>query len=702
VVALVPLVSCAATGAGGPGGPGGASSALDARYVAVHNALASTGWSEVGPIQRASVTRGLEARLPIHLRPPCTTVVLFGSAGAGPLDAKIVDPTGKLVASAETVDASPVIKACVADAGSYTLVVNAASGGGDILAAEFAGDSGSPPPKPSNDGTCAAPFPLGEGRTAGNTSHGHAELEGSCASSQGKELVYRLELKDRKRVTVEVDPKFDAVLYLRKESCAEEESEVACNDDAGGERHSKIEEELDPGVYFVVVDGYGNESGAFKMDVTMGAAEPISLACERAPELLAGGSSPSRGAGGSITSDWSHESNHASGSCQASGSGLDAIYRWTEARTERVRFTLDDRAGEPAALFVRSSCEDADSELACAAAGTGTSPSVARLFSPGEYLVFADSVTSRPEDEFVLRTDVAPAEGSHVAGDSCGDALPLRGGETVRGDTFNARDDGPQSCGGGGAADLVYRVEVPVRSFLDVGFTGQSTTDAVLSLSRGCGSRRHEVACGDRLAVAVDPGSWFVTVDGRSKDDLGAFELHADLHDVRQQERSCASPAPLAAGKTVEGTTRGGGDGFSPSCARITSAASPSALRVGGASGGGLGSLVAPLPSVPPVVESSPDRVFRVVVKEQGVLNAQVSGDGWDPVLALRSSCLDSAREPELACSAEANQEGKRVIEASVAAGTYYLVVDGRGADSSGKFRLSYTLGKESHEVESE
>ena len=697
--AVVALVASATSCAGSGGAGAGSATSLDARYVAVHNALASTGWSEVGPIQRADVTRGSDTRLTVNLRSPCTTVVLFGAPGTGPLDAKVVDPTGKLLASAETVDASPVIKVCVAEPGTYTLVVNAASGSGEILAAEFAGDTGSAPSKSANDGSCTAPFPLAEGRTTGNTSRGHADLEGSCASSQGKELVYRLELKERKHVTVEVDPRFDAVLYIRKESCSEDDSEVACNDDSGTERHSKVEEELDPGVYFVVVDGYGNESGAFKMDVTLAAAEPVSLACARAPELVASGGSSSR----TVSGTWAQQSDHAAGSCQPNGSGVDALYRWQETKTERVRFTLKDRANAPSVIFVRSTCADEDSEIGCqASTGSGANgiASLARLLSPGDYVVFADSASSLPDGQFDLETEVAPAEGVRVPGDSCADAAPLRDGETLLGDTFAARDDGKQSCGGGGAADLVYRLEVPVRSFLDVSLTSRSAIDAVLSLSRGCGARRHEVACGDELAVAIDPGSWFVTVDGRSKDDLGAFELHAELHDVRQQERECRAPPTITPGKTVEGTTRGAGDGFDPSCGKTNGPGGLSSAHRG-LSLRPTSPLVPATTSAPPV-ESSPDRVYRVVVKEQGVLRAQVSADGWDPVLALRTSCLDAAREPERACSAEADQEGKRVVEVAVEPGTYFLVVDGRGADSAGKFRLSYTLGRDAHTTDSE
>ncbi len=682
--ALLPLLcvaACATSGAGASGGSGGSgSTSLDARYVAVHNALASTGWSEVGPLQRAVVSRGAETRLPVNLRAPCTTVVLFGSPGAGALDAKVVDPTGKLLARAETVDGSPVIKACVADAGTYTLVISAPSAGGsggEVLAAEFAGDTGSVPPKPATDGTCAAPFPLSDGRTAGNTSHGHSELEGSCASSQGKELVYRLELKERKKLTVEVDPKFDAVLYLRKEACAEDDSEVTCNDDFGGERHSRIEEELDPGVYFVIVDGYGNESGAFKMDVTESAAEPVSMACAHAPELVAGVA---------MNASWAEESNHAVGSCQHGGSGADAMYRWHETKTERVRFTLDAKDGERAALFVRRACTDEDSEVACEVSGANGDTSTSRLLTPGDYVLFADAIGARPGNDFTVQAETAPAEGAHVAGDSCGDALPVAAGDVVRGDTFAARDDGAQSCGGEGAADLVYRIEVPVRSFLDVGLSWDSSMDAVLSVSRGCGARRQEVACGagDSVAMVVDPGSWFVTVDGRTAEDLGAFQLRVDLRDVRAQEQVCKSPPLLAPGKVLDGTTRGARDAFLPSCAQP-----PRRSAVRAHHGAPSPSSTPPPPAPPP--PSNPDRVFRIVVKQRATVRAWVSGDGWDPVLALRSTCLDTPHDAELACDADAGQDGKRSLEETVDPGTYFLVVDGQGPDSAGKFHLQYT-----------
>jgi hypothetical protein len=52
------------------------------------------------------------------------------------------------------------------------------------------------------------------------------------------------------------------VLYVRKDDCTDLEAEVACNDDVGHERRSHIDEVLDPGTYFVFVDGLANEAGS--------------------------------------------------------------------------------------------------------------------------------------------------------------------------------------------------------------------------------------------------------------------------------------------------------------------------------------------------------------------------------------------------------------------------------------------------------
>jgi hypothetical protein len=62
---------------------------------------------------------------------------------------------------------------------------------------------------------------------------------------------------------------YDGVLYLRG-NCMDRASEIACNDDNPDQQHSLIEATLEPGTYYVFVDGYGNAShGTYTLDTTV-------------------------------------------------------------------------------------------------------------------------------------------------------------------------------------------------------------------------------------------------------------------------------------------------------------------------------------------------------------------------------------------------------------------------------------------------
>ena len=70
-----------------------------------------------------------------------------------------------------------------------------------------------------------------------------------------------------------------------------ETAEVDCNDDApgAGRNHSRIERVLEPGKYFVFVDGYAQEGGSFKMTITASDVLALLDVCRRAPLLSVGG-----------------------------------------------------------------------------------------------------------------------------------------------------------------------------------------------------------------------------------------------------------------------------------------------------------------------------------------------------------------------------------------------------------------------------
>ena len=282
-LALVPLAGCASAVRGNDTEP---------RFVAVHNALAAMGLAQVGPIQRGSLAEGRETRVPLELSAGCSTVVALGGEGVRDLAVSIVDPAGVPIAHDTTRDPQAVVRACVDHGGTYSLVVRMNEGVGEFLVATWSGGVGAlGASEPATalafggaatpSGTCDSPLPITAGAYDGSTSHGESENESSCATSSSREIVYRLDLTARQRVTIDVDPHFDSVLYVRKDDCADTEAEVACNDDVGHERRSRIDAVLDPGAYFVFVDGLANEAGTYRLTVALQDVPSIAEVCRK-------------------------------------------------------------------------------------------------------------------------------------------------------------------------------------------------------------------------------------------------------------------------------------------------------------------------------------------------------------------------------------------------------------------------------------
>jgi hypothetical protein len=127
-----------------------------------------------------------------------------------------------------------------------------------------------------------ADIPAQGGVFVGATS-GSSNLSGSCASTgSAPERVYRwvpANTGPAQIQTCSTTTNFDTVLYLRQGSCTSG-SQVACNDDTTGcgvsdgtRNASKHGSRINPTVtagqtYFIVVDGYGNRSGTFRLTVT--------------------------------------------------------------------------------------------------------------------------------------------------------------------------------------------------------------------------------------------------------------------------------------------------------------------------------------------------------------------------------------------------------------------------------------------------
>jgi len=656
------LFACVATRDGRTG-------ALEPRFVAVHNAFAAMGLAQVGPIHEGSLAEGQEARVPLELPAGCTTVVAFGGEGMRNVDATLKDARGQVIAHDTTSEPQAVLRACVESADAYVLVVKAAAGAGSWVVATWAGGLGSGAPAASAQapaalrgaGTCESPLPLAAGTVTGSTRGGESENSGSCDHSDAREMVYVLEVPRRQRVVIDVDAHFDSILYVRKDNCGEETAEVegGCNDDAptGGRNKSHLELVLEPGKYFVFVDGYNQESGAYKLTVSVSDVIALSDACRRAP-LLASGPV--------VTGSTEGAANDAEASCGGGAQGLDSPWRFDLASRSRVRIVEHSDDVAPV-VHVRRACNDAESETACGESALASSDAaVTGFFDPGAYTVFADARDRDTAGHYTLSLETAPLAGSGTLGDGCGDAVALGGASnTVLGDTFTARDDVAGSCGGSGAADVVYRLDVARRSRFRASLDGEEAPHVLVAWRR-CGDRASEVGCGPQLDDVLTPGTYFVGVDGATSEALGRFQLQWVLQDLGPQSAACAGAPLLAQGRVAGGTTVGAGDRFATSCG-------------------------APRDIAP----SGPDRVFRLSLASRARVRLEVTATGFDALLALRKSCGDAVRSSgsvELACSGEADGARRTVIETTLDGGTYWAVVDGQSPNDQGAFALKYTL----------
>ncbi len=643
---------------------------IDPRFVAVHNTLTSMGLAQVGPVQQGTLVEGREARLPIELGAQCATLVTMGGEGVRDLDAQLLDPRGNPVAKDASHEAQAVLRACVETAGTYTLVLKMASGSGEFLTAMWSGgvNAGGSATGPNaaalaGNGTCEAPIVIGPGEFTGNTSRGESQNEGSCTQSRSKEIVYRLEVPAQKRLVVETETSFDGVLYMRKEECdsADAEVEGACNDDAeNNARASKFDVIVDPGTYFIFVDGYDNNTGNFKLHVTMSDVPSIADACRNARSLPLGST-----INGSTTSAF----DLAHASCGEDSKGKDTIYHLDLGQRSRVRIVEHSSDFTPV-VYVRRTCSDDQTEISCRdTSGADEEAAFVGVMDPGSYAVFADSRDHDVDGRFTLAAETAPETGSGVQGDGCADAEILNKTDpNVAGDTFFAKDDIAGRCGGQGAADVVYRVDLPHKSRVSATM-GQQDGEHLFVLQKTCGDRASELSCGNSLDKVLPAGTYYLAVDGTSVDNFGKYNFDFELKDVGAMENACKAAPPLADGQTVNASTTGQGHKFTTSC--------------GGSE-----------PS-----QASPDREYKITVAARTHVRVALSTPTWDGVLVIRKTCVEpegstSARSAEAACNNDSQDSHHSVIDTSLEAGTYYVIVSGHMTGNEGPFTLDYHVLK--------
>jgi hypothetical protein len=632
-------------------GCGGGAVRLAPSYVAVHNTMAAMGLAQSGEISEGTLAQGEVARFATPLRAgDCYTIVAFGGEGVANVDVAVLDETGTELATDRTQDSQAAAQICPEVDGEYQVAVRMASGGGSYIVTSWSGAprGGVAAGGRGGRGTCSAPIALTLGTPVrGNTSQFENTMSGTCIrGGEAPETVYSFTLERRAQITAVLNSEYDGALYVLG-TCGEMRSEIACNDDAPTTARSEVSATLDPGTYYLVVDGFGSASGEYELMVEAMELQALAQVCQGAPTLQSGQA---------VTGRTTGQPNYFTATCAGGARSPDRVYAIDVPSRSRMRVRM--QSTYDGAIYVRSDCQNPNAEIACNDDHRDTRHSMlVTTVDPGRYYIFADGFSSGSQGDYSLRADLAPLSGGNVPADTCAAAGTITAGQDIVFDTFPASDDMAGSCGGQGAPDLVYRLDVPSRMRLrarlaDPEFAG------VLYLQRQCGTSTSEVVCsgasrrGTELDANLQPGQYFLVVDGAGADQFGAGRLEVQLEDLQALEQACRQAPRLRPGRTVTGDTSSSRDRFQASCA------------------GGAGSA---------------DLVYQLRLVRRSRVRIR-STQQYDGAIYIRRECADPTTE--VACNDDASDNRHSEVDAVLDAGNYFVFVDGFANNSQGSFTM--------------
>ncbi|MDI7266434.1 MAG: hypothetical protein QME96_00370 [Myxococcota bacterium] len=646
-VVLVLSVSCV-----------GGSLSISQRFAAVHNAVAPAGWAQLGPVSEGELAEDQSARIDLQLSGGrCYIVSAIGGPGVRDLAVALLDRDGAALASESARSPQGSIHACPDRGGAHSVHVTMAAGAGDFAVFTWApaGEAGAMfAAGGGGGGTCDEPLSLRPGAGArGTTQDAADEMAPACISPGGSsapERVYRFEVEVRGSFEATLSARYDGVLSLLAGCPGGEHETLACNDDAdrGDATRSRIRAILEPGVYYLVVDGYGRESGAYSLSTQFRPMRPLAEVCADLPALEPGVETTGTTTG--RTDDF-----QTSEDCAAGSRAPDTAFRLAIERPSRVRLRLD--ADYDGVVSIRSDCAAQSSVVACnddfgeGEESRRSSQVVARL-EPGTYTVIVDGYEGE-HGTFRLLATVAPEGESSAPGDACGGAVTLAADEEASADTFLAADDLRGSCASEpGGADVVYRIDLPARSLVTAE-AGGDLPDTVLYIQRTCGDRASEAACGTRsLSAVLGPGAYYLVVDGARRDALGRVTVRWNRTDVSGLEAFCSDAASLESGREVRGRTSGEGR-FEATCGERA---------------------------------RNPEVVYSLRVRQRSQVRIDVEAE-FDSVLYVRRDCVDPGTVVD--CNDDAGDERHSALDLTLDPGTYYVFVDGYGVGGqSGSFKI--------------
>lgn len=404
--------------------------------------------------------------------------------------------------------------------GTYYAIVSADAAAEVVVSVEMT-EATTPP---SNE-TCATAQDIGSGgRITGTTVDVADDITTRCGGLLAPELVYSFTIESEQDVRITASTPGDEPLTweLRGAAC-DDASVLRCS--SGAPAIGRVHQ-LEPGTYYIVVEGPSYAEVDFTLDVELldPTPPPPGDSC-RSPIPLELGV-PTRGTLLDLQDDLTT-------SCGFNARDIVYSFELEERRDVTIEI------GEATTSFnasIRAACDDASTQLRCARGA----PVRTRMrdLAAGTYYVVVESFLGTSFT--ITANDSEPVTPVEVSGnETCETAyeIPETGGVFI-GNTTIFLDDLQANCGDQArSGDAVFRLVLPARRRVTID-TGGSGFDTVLHLHRdtdgsGTCTSRAEIACDDDsgdgsasfIDRTLDAGTYFIVVDGWGMSSSGAYTL---------------------------------------------------------------------------------------------------------------------------------------------------------------------------------
>ena len=452
----------------------------------------------------------------------------------------------------------------------------------------------------------------------------------------------------------------------RASGCGLPSGELRCvNPSRLGEAARTTVSSLEPGTYYVAVSSLLGGNVSLRADLAPARPRRRGDACPGVPVM------PDGVASTLSTTDFQSQADYGTtcGADSSSTAWVDAVFSYTLTERRDVTVEVTSLEGGSVSMEINAACGRRDTALPPCVSGA-TVRRVVRDQAPGTWYVTVDRRTNNPARTLRATVTTAPPTPTHSA-DRC-PGLALREGEAVSVPVESLQGDDVLSCLGALRVDGHFSLVAPAAD-RDVLVNVRGITDVVALATPGvCGAPTIDCVATDeregpnlwRRFQGLVPGRTYDLTVGTSQSrdavTVRYLTLPAAVRAAVSGHNTCGRAAALPAeGGLLTGTTSGGDRALSTTCGGIAC--------LGGR------------------------RVYhRLTLAEPRRVVVNTYGSSFDTLVQVLSGDCPG-RPVEGGCSDNA-MGNAAMVDLSLAAGSYVIVVAGCGVSAQGNYALDVSV----------